>query len=97
MKNNSKCVRMSNETLDLVMSCRGDGFNEKFSNLVYDYMCKRDEMQREINRLQGLIDEKMSVYKRLCKQVDRLRSFGLRADSMNRVIDSLIHDYAQGA
>lgn len=97
LKNNLKSVRLSDETLNLVQNYRGDGFNEKFSNLVYDAMEQRNAMIQEIDRLQALIDEKLTVYKRLCKQVDRMRGFGARADRMNQVIDSLIHDYAQGA
>jgi len=37
MKNNLKSVRLSDEILDIVQSYRGEGFNEKFENLVIDF------------------------------------------------------------
>jgi len=37
MKNNLKSVRLSDEILEIVQSYRGEGFNEKFENLVIDF------------------------------------------------------------
>lgn len=45
-KTNMKSVRLSDEVLEYVESFEGDGFNQKFENLVY--FCIKEEKQKRI-------------------------------------------------
>ena len=41
-KNNQKCIRVSDETLEYINSFPGNGFNQKLENLV-DYVHKNED------------------------------------------------------
>jgi len=52
-KPNNKSIRLSNEVLSIVESSPGNGFNEKFENLVIEYhktIPKRQQLLEEIEK-----------------------------------------------
>lgn len=65
LKNNQKCVRMSDFTLCVVEGISGKGFNDKFENLVHTYANEEKDIQRRIETLKA--DEK-----RLMKRIETL-------------------------
>ena len=67
LKNNAKSVRLTDEVLNYVNNFEGDGFNEKFENLVL--FCQRTENDRreEIRMLDRRIKEKQRILDTLQK------------------------------
>lgn len=63
MKSNQKCVRMSDEVLAIVERMPGDGFNQKFENMVLTYAKKEAALKKRISNLQA-------VEKRLDKAIE---------------------------
>jgi hypothetical protein len=56
-KNNQKCVRMTDEVLKIIESAPGEGFNQKFENMVIDFKktaVERESFDRVLTVLDGL-------------------------------------------
>lgn len=49
-KNISKSVRLSQEVYDYILAYRGNGFNEKFENIILDYRKKEKDIQSQIKK-----------------------------------------------
>lgn len=49
-KNIAKSIRLSQEVYDYINQYRGNGFNEKFENIILDYQAKEKEIQEKIKR-----------------------------------------------
>lgn len=81
-KNNQKCVRMSDDILKIVEDFKGDGFNEKFENLVIDF--KKTIPQREM-RLKD-IDEKL---KRKIKEIEQIEKKIYELNNLEFSLDTL--------
>lgn len=69
MKNNQKCVRMSDEILEVVESMAGDGFNEKFENLVRNYKMELPELQKKTEFLRKEVNSKVKSIEELNVQI----------------------------
>lgn len=71
MKNNLKSVRMSDFTLAVIEDMPGEGFNQKFEKLVYDYSQNCRDIQSRITTLQA--EEKRLIERLdfLTKQANR--------------------------
>lgn len=57
-KSNAKSVRLSDEILEYIENYRGNGFNEKFENIILDAKCSEQERLERIERLDKRIIEK---------------------------------------
>ena len=67
-KNNFKSVRMSDQVMDYVINFEGDGFNQKFENLVL--FC----MEQEETRKQKIAFLNQQIAKQY-KELDALRQY----------------------
>lgn len=47
-KSIQKCVRMTQDTYDFIMSFDGDGFNAKFDSACYMFRQQRDDLVRDL-------------------------------------------------
>lgn len=85
-KSNQKCVRMSDDTLAIVEKMKGDGFNQKFENIIYEYTRREPELKKRVAALEA-------EEKRLLKRTNELRTAanGYLSD-INRYLE-----YAAGA
>lgn len=81
-KNVQKSIRMTEQTADYVDSFPGNGFNEKFENLVYFCMANEKSIQQKItaaeNRL-GILNKEISTKRQL---VTKLQSLEIHIDSI---------------
>lgn len=59
-KTNLKSVRLSNQVMDYVISFKGDGFNQKFENLVL-FCMEQEEAKKQ--RLESLNQQITRQYK----------------------------------
>lgn len=85
-KNNQKCVRMSDDILNIVMSYKGEGFNDKFENLVIDYKKSVPEREKYLKNLNIQIDEKLKDLKKLEDRFRGLKNFEFSLDNLRRDI-----------
>ena len=58
MKNNQKCVRLSDRVLKYIDGYRGDNFSEKLENYVLDTEERREQLVLDWDRLQAEIQDK---------------------------------------
>lgn len=72
-KNVSKSIRLSQELYDYISSYRGNGFNEKFKNIIED---ARDTEPQRRARLESLDDEIKAKKKIVEKAQQVLRDLG---------------------
>lgn len=72
-KNNSKSVRLSDKVMHYIMSYPvGNGFNEKFENIIIYAMETEEYRRREIENLDDQISRKREDYYALCDKLRKL-------------------------
>ncbi len=86
-KNNQKCVRMSDDILAIVMNYeKGEGFNEKFENLVIDFKNSIPEREKYLKNLDMQIDGKLKDLSKLEERIRLLKNIEFSLDSLRRDI-----------
>lgn len=82
-KSISKSVRMTEDLYGFIMQAPGNGFNEKFENIVL----RERRMQPEIDKMQEILDEKRREVYHLMDQHRHLddfyRHYGYMCDQLN--------------
>ena len=81
-KNNLKSVRLSDQVMDYVINFEGDGFNQKFENLVL--FCMEQEETRE-QKIAFLDQQIVKQYKKL----DTLRQLTSEIGDIRRALTNL--------
>lgn len=75
-KEYSRSVRMTNTVKEFVENQEGEGFNEKFENMVLFCMDKLPEIEKQIAQKQKLLKElstKVSKQENILKDIDSMR------------------------
>lgn len=85
-KNNQKCVRMSDEILAIVEKCKGEGFNEKFENLVLDFYKSIPDREKLLKNYDQQINSKLEQLRQIEKRISGLKNFEFSLDSLRRNI-----------
>ena len=98
-KNNLKSIRLSDQVMDYVISFEGDGFNQKFENLVLFCMEQEETKKQKIAFLDQQIVKRykkldalgqlMSEIRDVRKALTRLE---LQADDLSAVMYELLED-----
>lgn len=70
-KSNSKSIRISDKCFNYILNYRGNGFNEKFENIILDAMESEQSRNEHLAELDVFIEKKQDEYFRLC---DKLKS-----------------------
>ena len=81
-KSNLKSVRLSDQVMDYVINFKGDGFNQKFENLVLFCMEQEETKKQKIAFLDQQI---VKQYKKL----DALRKISSEIGDVRRVLTHL--------
>lgn len=92
MKSVMKSVRMTDEVYETVNEYRGSGFNEKFENMVIDFISGREKMKSEAELLQKYINDKVAEQRTVVNRVKRLRDIETRLTPLVNSIVSLMED-----
>lgn len=90
MKNNQKCVRLSDRVTKYIEAYRGDNFSEKLENLVLDMEEKHEQLALDWNRLQAQISDKHAEMREIQERVRRMRSLDARLGPMLRELLALL-------
>lgn len=98
-KCNLKSVRLSNEVMDYVVNFQGEGFNQKFENLVLFCMQEEDQKRHTLKfyqqRLEGMLHQ-LSAARQLRKELEQLsleiQGLHGKLETLSSLIESLETD-----
>lgn len=98
-KNNFKSVRMSDQVMDYVINFEGDGFNQKFENLVLFCMEQEETRKQKIAFLNQQIAKqykKLDVLQQISFKIGDVRSaltnLEWKANDLSDLMDKLLED-----
>ncbi len=98
-KNNLKSVRLSDQVMDYVINFEGDGFNQKFENLVLFCMEQEETKKQKIAFLdQQIIKQykKLDALRQLISKVsavsEALLDLEWRTNDLSALMDELLED-----
>ena len=90
-KNNLKSVRLSDEVLEYVQNFEGDGFNQKFENLVL--FCMKEEKSKRL--LIQSLDKEINEQHEILDKLSRLQRESDRAAQLLRNANYAVEEYAR--
>lgn len=85
-KNIAKSVRLSSEVFEYIQAYKGDGFNEKFENIILYAMNSAAERNERIKHLDELIESKNNQFTLLRNKLDELDRFVYAALHVNSLV-----------
>ena len=98
-KNNFKSVRMSDQVMDYVINFEGDGFNQKFENLVLFCMEQEENRKQKIAFLdQQIVKQykKLDTLRQLTSEIGDVRRalthLERQANNLSELMDELLED-----
>ena len=98
-KNNLKSVRLSDQVMDYVINFEGDGFNQKFENLVLFCMEQEETKKQKIAFLdQQIVKQykKLDALRQLISKIsavsEALLDLEWRTNDLSALMDELLKD-----
>ena len=98
-KNNLKSIRLSDQVMDYVINFEGDGFNQKFENLVLFCMEQEESKKQRITLLDQQIAKqykKLDVLQQISCEIGGVRSaltnLEWKANDLSDLMDKLLED-----
>lgn len=98
-KNNFKSVRMSDRVMDYVINFEGDGFNQKFENLVLFCMEQEETRKQKIAFLNQQIAKQykeLDALRQLISKIsavsEALLDLEWRTNDLSALMDELLED-----
>ena len=92
-KNNLKSVRLSDQVMDYVINFEGDGFNQKFENLVLFCMEQEETRKQKIAFLdQQIVKQykKLDTLRQLMSKIGDVRS--ALTNNLSELMNELLED-----
>lgn len=89
VKGISKSVRITDEVYGYIMDAPGNGFNEKFENIILEAKKGEARRRKELAELQVQVDGKRREMLGLCKRYGYLEDFYRTAVRMQRQLHDL--------
>lgn len=98
-KSNLKSVRLSDQVMDYVINFKGDGFNQKFENLVLFCMEQEETKKQRITLLDQQIAKqykKLYALQQLSSEIGDVRRalthLERQANDLSELMDELLED-----
>lgn len=98
-KVNLKSVRLSDQVMDYVINFEGEGFNQKFENLVLFCMEQEESKKQRITLLDQQIAKqykKLDVLQQISSEIGGVRraltDLELKANYLSNLMDKLLED-----
>ena len=88
-KNIAKSVRLTQEVFDYIDSAPGNGFNEKFKNIILEAKRGESDRKKELARLDARIEQQQRKVYLLFEQYDVLKNFFKDAISVQHSLGRL--------
>ena len=89
MKNISKSIRLSKKVYDYIDSFEGEGFNQKFENIILFAMEQEDQKRKRVKELDNLISVRSEELTKLNSNLSAARSETRRFLSAIRGLDGM--------
>ena len=89
MKNISKSVRLSKKIYDYIDSFEGEGFNQKFENIILFAMEQEEQKRKRVQELDNLISVRSEELTKLNSNLSAVRSETRRFLSAIRELDRM--------
>jgi septal ring factor EnvC (AmiA/AmiB activator) len=88
-KNNLKSVRMSDETLSIVLNYKnGTGFNEKFENLVNEFDKSVPDRKKKLDKIETDIKKKQKELEEIEKKIYLMKDLQFNLETLkNKILD----------
>jgi len=87
-KNNQKCIRISDETLEYINSFTGDGFNQKLENMVAYVHKNEDRIKKHISDLEK---RKEKLEKDITEYANIGEKLGVIAEFVSRAYQNTLY------
>lgn len=98
-KNNLKSIRLSDQVMDYVINFEGDGFNQKFENLVLFCMEQEESKKQRITLLDQQIAKqykKLNALQQISSEIGDVRraltNLEWKANDLSDLMDKLLED-----
>ena len=98
-KNNLKSIRLSDQVMDYVINFEGDGFNQKFENLVLFCMEQEESKKQRITILDQQIAKqykKIYALQQISSEIGDVRraltNLEWKANDLSGLMDKLLED-----
>ena len=98
-KNNLKSIRLSDQVMDYVINFEGDGFNQKFENLVLFCMEQEETKKQKLAFLDEQIVKqykKLDALRQLTSEIGDVRRalthLERQANDLSELMDELLED-----
>ena len=98
-KNNLKSIRLSDQVMDYVINFEGDGFNQKFENLVLFCMEQEETKKQRLESLDQQITKqykKLETVRELSSEIGDVRRalthLECQANDLSTLMDKLLKD-----
>ena len=98
-KNNLKSIRLSDQVMDYVINFEGDGFNQKFENLVLFCMEQEETKKQRITLLDQQIAKqykKIYALQQISSEIGDVRraltNLEWKANDLSGLMDKLLED-----
>lgn len=95
-KSNIRSIRFSDEMMELINQQVGVNFTEKFERLVYNAYMLSSEKEKEIQRLDELIDERKIRLRELDAEMRSLQPFVMNVKRQITVLNEYFEDFIEG-
>ena len=89
MKNISKSVRLSKEVYEYIDSFEGEGFNQKFENIILFSMKHEEQKRKRLEELDKLVSIRSEELNKLNSNLSKVRSETSRYLYAIRQLDGL--------
>lgn len=73
-----KSIRVEEKVYSYIQSYKGDGFNEKFENIILYAMESEDRLLSKIKQLDGQIQEKEKLLRKIMGEINRMQDIACR-------------------
>ena len=94
-KSINKSVRLTPKVYNYIESYQGNGFNEKFENIILEAMELEAERKKRIQVLDGMIADKLDDYNILrdkIKDLDKFLLVAVKANNMIKQLDDVVKE-----
>lgn len=92
MKSNNKSVRLDDRIYNYVIKYRGDGFNQKFENIVIDFFESENDRKKRINDLDILISKRENEINSLNDKLHKMLDMSIKINAVVSKLDAIVKE-----
>lgn len=88
-KCNNKSIRLTDRVYNYIINYRGDGFNQKFENIIIDAMESEKKRNKEIHSLDDCINDRRIELDNLNKKLMKLNKIDFKMQHIINIVNEL--------